>query len=222
MMSRISTNQTYLPRFVKWTSPNQYHVNRSFVTYVMVNTTCRFQQATCRACSKKGHIAKACRSKSDYFVMSVYRLGYRQPHLLFNGIWNASYKAYQEYAFTQMTSFVSGKTREDHLQNLTQVLKCLEKADSLSQVMKSIEYLGHVIDSTGLHPSPSKIKAIQQASEPSNVTELSRSWDYSIITVSLSLIYHLHLLPFIGYYHQKSVGNELKRSVRLSNQLKTC
>ena len=36
----------------------------------------------------------------------------------------------------------------------------------------SIEYLGHVIDSTGLHPTKAKVKVITEAPVPKNVAEL--------------------------------------------------
>ena len=36
----------------------------------------------------------------------------------------------------------------------------------------SVIYLGHVIDSQGLHPTQEKVKAIQDAFKPNNVTEL--------------------------------------------------
>ena len=36
----------------------------------------------------------------------------------------------------------------------------------------SVEYLGHVIDEEGLHPSQEKVRAIQEAPEPTNVSEL--------------------------------------------------
>ncbi len=35
-----------------------------------------------------------------------------------------------------------------------------------------VEYLGHRINSDGLHPTADKIKAIEDASQPQNVTEL--------------------------------------------------
>jgi hypothetical protein len=36
----------------------------------------------------------------------------------------------------------------------------------------SVEYLGHIIDKNSLHPSPSKVQAIKQVPQPTNVTEL--------------------------------------------------
>ena len=35
-----------------------------------------------------------------------------------------------------------------------------------------VEYLGHIIDKDGLHPVPSKVKAITEAPAPTNVNEL--------------------------------------------------
>ena len=39
-------------------------------------------------------------------------------------------------------------------------------------MLSKIEYLGHVIDESGLHPTQEKIKAIQEAPEPRNLAEL--------------------------------------------------
>ena len=33
-------------------------------------------------------------------------------------------------------------------------------------LIKSVEYLGHVIDQDGLHPSKEKVRAIQEAPNP--------------------------------------------------------
>ena len=39
-------------------------------------------------------------------------------------------------------------------------------------MLPRVEYLGHVIDEHGLHPTKDKVKAIQEAPQPHNVTEL--------------------------------------------------
>jgi len=36
----------------------------------------------------------------------------------------------------------------------------------------AVTYLGHKIDAQGLHPTPEKVKAVQEAPKPHNVTEL--------------------------------------------------
>ena len=38
--------------------------------------------------------------------------------------------------------------------------------------MTKIEYLGYIIDADGLHPIEEKVKAIKNAPQPKNVTEL--------------------------------------------------
>ena len=73
---------------------------------------------------------------------------------------------------------VAGTNKDDHLQNLHRVLKRLESAGLMLKKSKckffisSVEYLGHVIDANGLHPSESKVRAIKEALCPTNVTEL--------------------------------------------------
>ena len=67
---------------------------------------------------------------------------------------------------------------EDHFRNLNCVMDCLESAGlTLKQskcvfMTESVEYLGHVIDRDGLHPSQEKLRTIQEAPEPRNITEL--------------------------------------------------
>jgi transposase InsO family protein len=73
---------------------------------------------------------------------------------------------------------VSGVDESDHYKNLSNVLGRLEDAGLTLKESKcvfavsSIEYLGHIIDGQGLHPSPTKIDAIKNAPVPTNVTEL--------------------------------------------------
>ena len=73
---------------------------------------------------------------------------------------------------------VTGSSTEDHLKNLDIVMEHLASAGVTLKKSKcvflsqSVEYLGHVIDKDGLHPSQEKVRAIQQALEPRNVTEL--------------------------------------------------
>ena len=65
-----------------------------------------------------------------------------------------------------------------NLQNLERVLDKLmaaglklNKAKCIFMV-SSVEYLGHVIDQNGLHPTQEKVKAIEEARSPTSVTEL--------------------------------------------------
>ena len=73
---------------------------------------------------------------------------------------------------------VTGATEEEHLQALDAVLTRLEKADLRAKKIKCafmvplVYYLGYRITAEGIHPLPSKVKAIKEAPVPSNVTEL--------------------------------------------------
>ena len=67
---------------------------------------------------------------------------------------------------------------EDFLQNLDEILTKNDEAgmrlnhSKCSFVMSKIEYLDHVIDEHGIHPTEDKVKTIQEAPRPINVSEL--------------------------------------------------
>ena len=72
--------------------------------------------------------------------------------------------------------FVTGGTAEDHMKNQSCVKLDLAGARlnkaKCSFMVSQIEYLGHVTDKDGLHPTEEKIQAIKDAPRPTNVTEL--------------------------------------------------
>ena len=73
---------------------------------------------------------------------------------------------------------VAGKSQEEHLTNLAQVLQRLEdagmrlKKEKCSFCLPEVEYLGHSISAEGLRPSVTKVQAITDAPKPSKVSEL--------------------------------------------------
>ena len=73
---------------------------------------------------------------------------------------------------------VTGSTVEEHLQNLENVFQRLQqygiqaKRAKCSFMSEKVEYLGHCIDSEGLHTMASKVEAISMAPQPRNVQEL--------------------------------------------------
>lgn len=73
---------------------------------------------------------------------------------------------------------ISGKTKEEHLGRLQKVLKCLNergirvKKSKCTFMKRSVQYLGHRIDATGLHATDDKLKAITEAPSPKNIQEL--------------------------------------------------
>ena len=73
---------------------------------------------------------------------------------------------------------VTGPNKEEHLKNLDKVMDRLKSAGVTLKQLKCIflapsaEYLGHIIDKDGLHPAPENVRAIQDAPEPRNLSEL--------------------------------------------------
>ena len=69
---------------------------------------------------------------------------------------------------------VTGVDYDDHTAKLDKVMSRLKLAGLTLRQSKcvfgasSIEYLGHVIDADGLHPSPEKVRAITNAPEPTS------------------------------------------------------
>ncbi|MEE4247260.1 MAG: RNase H-like domain-containing protein, partial [Kangiellaceae bacterium] len=73
---------------------------------------------------------------------------------------------------------ITGKTEASHLANLQAVLQRLQRAglkcrlDKCDFMRDSVDYLGHRIDASGLHPLQEKVKAITAAPVPQNQTQL--------------------------------------------------
>lgn len=73
---------------------------------------------------------------------------------------------------------VTGKTEEEHLQRLDDVLARLEEAglrlkeEKCFFMLPSVEYLGHNISAEGLRPTQDKVRAITDAPSPQNVSQL--------------------------------------------------
>ena len=79
---------------------------------------------------------------------------------------------------------VSGKSEAEHLDNLRKVLQKLKehgiraRKSKCSFLKSSVLYLGHRIDFDGIHATDAKLRAITDAPEPKNITELRSFWAY--------------------------------------------
>ena len=104
---------------------------------------------------------------------------------------------------------ITGSSLEEHLKSLQEVLKRLcEAGCRLSKVKcfflcKSIEYLGHIIDAQGLHPTENKTSAIKNAPRPTIATELR---SFSTITVNFCPGCHQSLHPYTAYCASRHSG----------------
>ena len=73
---------------------------------------------------------------------------------------------------------VSSADEDSHLQSLEEVFNRLEKhgfrlkLEKCEFLLKSIEYLGHIVSKDGIQPVPTKVEAIVKAPIPANVQQL--------------------------------------------------
>ena len=73
---------------------------------------------------------------------------------------------------------ITGKTTEEHLEHLEEVLRRLlrhgvhVKKPKCRFLQSSVIFLGHRIDANGIHPTGEKLKAIVEAPVPKNIQEL--------------------------------------------------
>ena len=73
---------------------------------------------------------------------------------------------------------ISAPSEQRHSEILNEVLKRLERYNVRVKGQKcewhkpSVEYLGHIVDAEGIHPTAEKLVAIKQAPSPTNITEL--------------------------------------------------
>jgi len=87
---------------------------------------------------------------------------------------------------------MTGTDEEEYLRNLDATLQRLEdyglrvRKDKCEFFQSSTEYLGHVIDATGLHKSLSKVKAVTEtpAAQSINIP----SWDPGMFVPNLATI----------------------------------
>ncbi|MDD9817031.1 MAG: reverse transcriptase domain-containing protein, partial [Gammaproteobacteria bacterium] len=73
---------------------------------------------------------------------------------------------------------ITGRTEEEHLHNLEEVLKRLQhhglqlKVAKCAFLQDSVEYLGHTVDKKGLHTMLQKVEAVKLAPVPKNQQQL--------------------------------------------------
>ena len=72
--------------------------------------------------------------------------------------------------------------------------------------LEQMEYLGHTTDAQGVHPTGEKIKAIKNAPQLKNVTELRSFLESSIITAVSCPPYQQKWHPYTVYCERRPGG----------------
>ncbi|GJZ03512.1 putative reverse transcriptase domain-containing protein [Tanacetum coccineum] len=72
----------------------------------------------------------------------------------------------------------SSKSKQENKEHLKQILELLKKEELYAKISKcefwllKVQFLGHVIDSEGIHIDPAKIKSIKDWASPKTLTEI--------------------------------------------------
>ena len=117
---------------------------------------------------------------------------------------------------------ITGASTEEHLQTLDVVLEKLETAGLKLNRSKcfflrpSIEYLGHIIDKDGLHPTREKVQAIQEAQNQEILVSYDPSLESSIIITSSCQVYRKSWHPFTSCYVRTCIGLGEESRTKLS------
>ena len=81
---------------------------------------------------------------------------------------------------------IAALTEQEHKLILEKVINRLQESGLHLQEEKckfakdQVEYLGHMIDTTGIHPMEDKVRAIHEALVPQNITQLNTRFAYLI------------------------------------------
>ena len=121
---------------------------------------------------------------------------------------------------------VFSSTFEEHIDDLNEVFKRLSKANvTLNQnkcefFKDKIHYLGHVISSAGIQPSPEKIKSLLLKKSPSNVKELGNWLGISGFYRTFIENYARKCAPLYAITHKKTKFIWTEKEEKIITELK--
>ncbi|PIK55509.1 hypothetical protein BSL78_07590 [Apostichopus japonicus] len=126
-------------------------------------------------------------SSTQFLTLSTHKGLFQQNRLVFGittapAIWQSAIEqVLQGLPGVQVyldDILVTGRTKEEHLSNLDQVLTRLKdrglklKEEKCDFLRESVHFLGHVIDAHGVHKSTAKVDQINAMQEPTDIGQL--------------------------------------------------
>ncbi|GJS06029.1 putative reverse transcriptase domain-containing protein [Tanacetum coccineum] len=88
---------------------------------------------------------------------------------------------------------IYSKNKQEHEEHLKLILELLKKEELYAKFSKcefwipKVQFLGHVIDSEGIHVDPAKIESIKDWTSPKSPTEISLSFRNGVVNPILAL-----------------------------------
>ncbi|GJW70078.1 hypothetical protein Tco_0126995 [Tanacetum coccineum] len=114
--------------------------------------------------------------KSGYHPMRVQEETYPED-CPFITLWPLRISSYAVW-FDKRTCRIHGPYESEHKEHLKQILELLKKEELYAKFSKcefwipKVQFLGHVIDSEGIHVDPAKIESIKDWTSPKSPTEI--------------------------------------------------
>nr|GFC45353.1 putative reverse transcriptase domain-containing protein [Tanacetum cinerariifolium] len=120
------------------------------------------------------------RTRYDHFEFQVMPFGVTNAPAVFMDLMNRVCKPYLDKFVIVFINdiLIYSKSKEDHEEHLKTILELLKNEKLYAKFSKcdfwleSVHFLGHVIDSDGVHIYPAKVEAIRNWSTPTTPTEV--------------------------------------------------
>nr|GFA04357.1 putative reverse transcriptase domain-containing protein [Tanacetum cinerariifolium] len=120
------------------------------------------------------------KSRYGHFEFQVMPFGLTNMLVVFMDLMNQVCKLYLDKFVIVFIDdiLIYSKNKEDHQEHLKTILELLKNKKLYAKFSKcdfwleSVHFLGHVIDSDGVHVNPAKVEAIQNWSAPTTLTEV--------------------------------------------------
>ncbi|GKA73898.1 putative reverse transcriptase domain-containing protein [Tanacetum coccineum] len=122
----------------------------------------------------------AFRTRYDHYEFQVMPFGLTNAPAVFMDLMNRVCKPYLDKFVIVFIDdiLIYSKNKEEHEEHLKQILELLKKEELYAKFSKcefwipKVQFLGHVIDSEGIHVDPAKIESIKDWTSPKSPTEI--------------------------------------------------
>ncbi|GJR01464.1 putative reverse transcriptase domain-containing protein [Tanacetum coccineum] len=122
----------------------------------------------------------AFRTRYGHYEFQVIPFGLTNAPAVFMDLMNRVCKPYLDKFFIVFIDdiLIYSKNKQEHEEHLKLILKLLKKEELYAKFSKcefwilKVQFLGHVIDSKGIHVDPTKIESIKDWASPKTITEI--------------------------------------------------
>nr|GEV92568.1 putative reverse transcriptase domain-containing protein [Tanacetum cinerariifolium] len=130
----------------------------------------------------------AFRTRYGHFKFQVRSFGLTNALAVFMDLMNRGCKSYLDKFVIVFIDdiLIYSKNKEDHEKHMKIILELLKNEKLYAKFskcdfwLKSVQFLGHVIDSNGVHVDPTKVEAIQNWSAPTTPTEKNKKYEWGM------------------------------------------